>query len=108
MTVMAELPQVHVKLSMLGYAVPGWHTDSKKEAFLRGLVREIIHMFGAQRCMFASNFHINAAVSDSDHVFDTGLEMSELYAKFEAWVADLPEVDRHRLFAGTASEFYRL
>mmetsp|Transcript_143498 Transcript_143498/g.357596 ORF Transcript_143498/g.357596 Transcript_143498/m.357596 type:complete len:325 (+) Transcript_143498:115-1089(+) len=108
MLLMAELPQVYVKLSMLGHSVPGWHTDIKKEEFLRSLVREVIDAFGAHRCMFASNWHINAAVSCSDHAFDTGLEMPELYARFETWVADLPETDRHRLFAGTASEFYRI
>jgi len=108
MALMAKLPQVYVKLSMLGYAVPGWHADQGKEDFLRGLVREVIDLFGARRCMFASNFHISAAVSDSDGAFDTGLEMPELYARFDAWVADLPETDRHRLFSGSASEFYRL
>ena len=37
MALMAALPQVHVKLSMLGYSVPGWHADAAKEAHRTGL-----------------------------------------------------------------------
>ena len=46
--------QVHVKLSMLGYSVPSWASDPKKEEFLRGLVREVIDLFGPSRCMCAT------------------------------------------------------
>jgi len=108
MKLMAALPQVCVKLSMLGYSVPGWHTDATKEALLKSLVLETIELFGAARCMFASNFHISAAGSDSDGKCDTGPEMRELYAKFESWVADKSDEDKARLFAGTAEAFYKI
>lgn len=108
MALMAALPQVHVKLSMLGYSVPGWSSDPAKEAFLRDLVREIIKLFGAKRCMFASNFHVNGAVSDGDGAEETGPTVPELYAAFARWVEDLPEGEQARLFAGTAAEVYRL
>lgn len=58
---MAALPQVHLKLSMLGYAVPGWHADASKEALLRSLVRESIALFGARRCMFNSNWYVRSS-----------------------------------------------
>jgi len=108
MAQMAALPQVHVKLSMLGYSVPGWHAEAAKEALLKSLVLETIALFGAKRCMFASNFHISAAGSDSDGASDTGPEMPELFAKFESWVADFSDEDKAQLFAGTATEFYKL
>lgn len=108
MSAMAKLPQVYVKLSMLGYSVPGWHADATKEALLRSLVNETIDLFGASRCMFASNFHINAAGSDSDFKCETGPEMAELYAKFESWVAHRSADEQASLFSGAATTFYKL
>ena len=108
MRLMAAQPQVFVKLSMLGYSVPGWHAHADREALLKSLVLEVITLFGARRCMFASNFHISAAGSDSDGKSNTGPEMAELYAKFESWVAHLGDEDKARLFSGSATEFYRL
>jgi len=108
MAKMAALPQVCVKLSMLGYSVPGWHADTNKEALLKGLVLEVIDLFGASRCMFASNYHVNAQVSDSDGKCSTGPEMTELYDRFEAWVGHMTDVENASLFAGTAEDFYRI
>ena len=59
MAAVAALPQVCVKLSMLGYSVPGWHETPEREAFARSLVREVISLFGPDRCMFASNFPVS-------------------------------------------------
>lgn len=95
-------------MSMLGYAVPGWHLGGDAEKLLQSLVLEVIGLFGARRCMFASNFHISAAGSDSDGKCETGPTMSELYAKFEAMVSDRSDEEKQMLFAGTATEFYRL
>ena len=100
--------KVCVKLSMLGYSVPGWHADANKEALLKALVLEVIDMFGASRCMFASNYHVNAQVSDSDGKCGTGPEMIELYDRFEAWIEHMPDEEKARLFAGTAEDFYRI
>ena len=74
MAALAALPHVFVKLSMLGYAVPGWCNDAAKEAFLKALVLEVIALFGARRCMFSSNYHVSAAGSDSDGASEHGLE----------------------------------
>ena len=61
------------------------------------------------RCTrFASNFHINAAVSDSDGASSDGYGMVELYKRFWSWTADMDDEARDWLFARTAREFYRL
>lgn len=106
MALMAAQPQVCVKLSMLGFAVPGWCAAPKKAAFLKSLVRETISLFGAKRCMFCSNWHINGAVSDSDGGAE-GPDIPALYAHFESWVSDLSLEEKTALFEGTAAAFYR-
>jgi len=58
--------------------------------------------------MFASNFHVNSAISNSDGIDSTGPNVRELYQHFASWVADLPAEDQARLFAGTAEEVYRI
>ena len=68
---LATLPNVYVKISMLGYAVPGWWGDDgdgggEKRALAKGIVKDLVAWFGAKRCMLATNWHINAVVSDSD------------------------------------------
>ena len=71
---------------------------------------EVIKLFGASRCMFASNWHVNGAVSNGpdDGPAPSGPAMPDLYAKFAKWVAELPADDQAKLFAGTAAEFYRI
>ena len=108
MKLMAAQPQVCVKLSMLGYSVPGWTVDADKEALLQSLVLETISLFGAKRCMFASNFHVNAANSDSDGKCDVGYEIPALFDKFASWTSQLTQADREELFAGSATRFYKL
>ena len=104
---MAVFPQVHVKISMLGFAVPGWTTDSSKEELIRGLVLETIELFGARRCMFNSNWHINGAVSISDADTDE-ISMHELYRRYAKWVEGLSVDDQDELFYRSAARFYGL
>lgn len=59
MTALAALPHVHVKLSGLAYIRSEWVTDPAAHAVVKGLVREIVALFGASRCMFASNFPVD-------------------------------------------------
>ncbi|OQR81998.1 hypothetical protein THRCLA_23258 [Thraustotheca clavata] len=99
---MAALPHVYVKISMLGYIVPNWHQDAKKEAYVKDLVREVIALFGTKRCMFDSNWHQNGAAADS------GPSMQELFDKYQSLVADFDEESQHDLFSGTAAAFYRV
>lgn len=108
MTEMAKLPQVHVKMSMLGYSVPGWHNDTAKEEYLVSLVQEVIEKFGPSRCMFASNWHLTPGVSDSDGILEDGPTFPELYAKYASWVENFTEEEQQMMFAGTAAKFYRI
>ena len=110
MRLLSAQPQVCVKLSMLGFAVPGWTEDETKGALAKALVKETIDLFGPDRCMFASNWHINGAVSNSDGADACDVAMPALYATFQAWVDDFGlSADAQRaLFAGTAARFYRL
>ena len=76
--------------------------------FLKSLVLEVISLFGAERCMLSSNYHINSAVSDSDGIMDSGPSAVEMFSHFQAWVGDLSEQQQNCLFSETAAVFYRL
>jgi predicted TIM-barrel fold metal-dependent hydrolase len=90
---LARWPNVHCKISFL--LVPGspWTEESN-----RAVVRDTLAIFGAQRCMFASNFPVDGLKASFDTVFAT----------YRAAVADFPVADRARLFAGNATAFYRI
>lgn len=110
MAKLAKLPQVCCKLSMLGNAVPGWPADPAKEAVLRNLVLEVITLFGVDRCMFNSNWHINASISNSDRpdVDADDLTIEWFFQKFAAWTTHLSDEDREWLFKKSAEKFYRI
>jgi predicted TIM-barrel fold metal-dependent hydrolase len=105
---MAALPNVYVKLSMMGYAIPGWIRCSNRQELLKSLVRETISMFGVSRCMVAWNWHVNGAVSDGDGGSNIGPNAVELLEKFVWFFEGYNEEDKEWLFSGTAKEFYRL
>lgn len=89
----AKAPNVRVKLS--GICVPGarWAPD------LNGwIVREAIDLFGAQRCMWASNFPVDGLVSSYADILSAMFVITQ----------DLAPADRVRIFSGTASEVYRI
>lgn len=105
---MASLPNVYVKLSMMGYSINGWFRLPERQEVLKSLVLETIEMFGVSRCMVAWNWHVNGAVSDGDGSSDVGPNALELLDKFMWFFEGYGEEDRARLFSGTAKEFYRL
>ena len=79
---MSKLPNVHVKISMLGYTCPGWIRTKERQEVLKSLVRETIDMFGVNRCMVAWNWHVNGAISDADSFSTVGPDAVELLEKF--------------------------
>lgn len=103
---LAIFPNVYIKLSMLGYCVPGWFGDPSKEVHVKSLVREVIALFGPQRCMFASNWW--GATSNSDAVETPTPTMLQLYERFYDWVSDMSHDDQCWLFAGSAAKFYKI
>ena len=81
------------KLSGLGTFV------HKVDATLIGdIARETIALFGADRCLFGSNFPIEKLWSS----------YSELIAAYQTALAGYPADDREKIFATTAKRVYRL
>ena len=74
-------------------------------------VKELLGLFGPERCMFASNWHINGAVSNSDGpdlASDQDLTMTKKYEFFSSWVSHMTEDEKEWLFAKSAEKFYRI
>ncbi len=90
---LASLPNVVCKISGLGMFDHDWTVDS-----IRPIVESCIDLFGAERCMFGSNFPV-----DKLHASYT-----KVWRAFEVITASLSEADQARLFGNTAREFYRI
>jgi predicted TIM-barrel fold metal-dependent hydrolase len=90
---------VYIKLSMLEFTVPGWIKDSSKRKLITDIVREVIRLFGADRCMFASNWPVDARPN---------VTLPDLYDAFEEIASIFTEKEKHDLFYGTADRVYRL
>lgn len=88
----AQAPNVSVKISGIG--VPG---ESWTVAANRWIVRELIAMFGASRCLFASNFPVDGLCAGFADIFDG----------FRAIVADMDDADQRAMFHDNAMRLYR-
>lgn len=108
MRAMAELPHVCVKISMLGYAIPGWCRTPEGIERTKQIVREVVEMFGPKRCMVALNWWKDECCSDSDGLSDVGPSPLEFLQCISNFFQDYCDEDRQRLFVGTAKEFYRI
>lgn len=90
---LAAEPNAALKISGLGEPGRPWSVEAN-----RAVVLDAIAIFGADRCMFASNFPVDGLVAPLDAILDG----------FAAIVAHLPRADRARLFHDTAMRLYRL
>lgn len=90
---LAAQPNVHVKLSGLGTFV-----HACAAAQLAPIVRETVALFGAERCLFGSNFPIEKMW--------TGY--ADLLAAYDEATAELGEAARRAIFHDTAKRLYRL
>mgnify|MGYP001825220679 FL=1 len=90
---LAELPQVSVKISGLGMFDHDWTVES-----IRPIVESCIDAFGPERTMFGSNFPVDRLHAD----------FATVWGAYETITASLPEADRQRLFGDTARDFYRI
>jgi predicted TIM-barrel fold metal-dependent hydrolase len=93
MAAFAALPHAYCKLSGLSMVVH----NMKLEDF-RKYYDTCIDLFGARRCMFASNFPIDLLYGKAE----------ELFAVFEAIAKSRTEAEAADLFAGTAERAYRV
>lgn len=89
----AAQPNVAIKISGLGRAGLPWDLEAN-----RPVIREAIAIFGADRCMFASNFPVDGLAG----TFGT------IYRGFFSSVADLAAADQGKLFHDNAARIYRL
>jgi predicted TIM-barrel fold metal-dependent hydrolase len=83
---------VHCKLS--GLAMPLHSMDAR---VLRPWIEHCLESFGVDRCMFASNFPVDALHGTFD----------QLYSGFDRVTADLGADARDKLFAANAERLYR-
>ena len=90
---LAALQNTFCKLSGMGLVAH--HNDS---GIFRRFFDECVHLFGAHRCMFGSNFPIDLSYGSGD----------ELFAIFDEVASAYSEVDAANLFARTAERAYRL
>lgn len=104
---LAAHEHVFVKLSMLGYAVPGWVADKAKEELVASLVLEVIDLFGPKRCMFSTNWWSDGAQANSDGRDKDDISFPELWRRYHSWVEGrFSKEDIQWLFAGSAEKFY--
>lgn len=93
MRIIAQAPQVWLKISELGLRDQPWELESN-----RRVVLEAIDIFGIDRCMFASNLPVCALRAS----FTTVVE------GIKSIVADFPRDEQEKLFSRNAAHFYRL
>ena len=87
---LARLPQVSCKLSGLGMFNEGWTMDE-----VRQILETCTELFGADRCMFGSNFPVDSLRSS--------------YEEIVSVVSDvIPAADQEKIFGNNAARFYRL
>ena len=93
MAVLAQCPNVAVKISGLG--VPGqvWTTGANRE-----IVLATIELFGVDRCMFASNFPVDALCATFDAIF----------GGFRALVGHFAPTEQRKLFHDNAVRIYSM
>ena len=85
----------NVVCKLSGLAMP---LGSIRPEDLRPWLEHAIDAFGADRCMFASNFPVDSAAGS----------FNDLYSTFDTVTGGLDDASREALFAGTAERIYRL
>jgi predicted TIM-barrel fold metal-dependent hydrolase len=90
---MADCANVVTKLSAFGTFI-----HKNDPAFIAAMVKETVAIFGADRCMFGSNFPIEKIWTS----------YGDLFGAFQAAAADLNESQHNAIFNETAARVYRL
>ncbi|MBT3788213.1 MAG: amidohydrolase family protein [Alphaproteobacteria bacterium] len=89
----AQLPNIAIKISGIGVKDQPWTVEANGQ-----IVLDTIEAFGADRCMFASNFPVDSVVADFDTIFDG----------FKTITKDFSDEDRNKMFHDNAVRIYRL
>ena len=93
MQIFAACPNAAVKISGIGQAGEPWTVEANRD-----IVLTTIDLFGAQRCMFASNFPVDGLCASYQTIFNG----------FDAIVAHFSDAERRGLFHDNAVRFYRI
>lgn len=94
MKALAALPNTYMKLSMVCRADKDWANNK----CITDSIHRIIVLFGAKRCMFASNFPVDCEPEGS---------AANLYAKFKTIAARYSLEEQKYLFSHTARAAYK-
>jgi len=108
MEAMAALPNVYVKISMLGWIIPGWITTARRVDIVRKLCQETVELFGPERCMVSTNWWKDGATSDSDGLSKIGPSAVDFLEYMIEFFVGLTMEEQQRVFGGTAKEFYKI
>lgn len=93
MNQLASAENIVVKISGLGMVDWDWTTET-----IAPFVRHTIECFGADRCMFGSNFPVDKLYSS----------YSDIFQAFERITSDMDESDLDAMFHTNAIKYYRL
>ena len=93
MRALAACPSCWCKLSCLCLRDAPWDYESN-----RAIVLEAIDLFGPDRCMFASNYPVDALRVGYGQMFDD----------YKRMTAGFTATERRKLFHDSAARFYRL
>jgi predicted TIM-barrel fold metal-dependent hydrolase len=93
MALLAQCPNVAVKISGLGVPGQNWTADAN-----RSIVLTVIDLFGASRAMFASNFPVDSLCAT----------FGQIFGGFREIVADFSPADQRLLFHDNAIRIYAM
>ena len=93
MAALADCSNVNVKLSGLGTFEHAYRLET-----VAPIIRETVALFGANRCLFGSNFPIEKLWTD----------YGSLYGTFRQAIEHLPEAAQHDVLYNTAARLYRI
>jgi len=93
MRALAACPNIHVKLSGFGFVRPDWRDQD-----IAPVLREVVDVFGVERCMIASDFPTDLLFAPARQTLDTILHFAEAFNQTE----------KRALFGAVAARFYRL
>ncbi len=93
MALLAECPNVFLKLSCLG-----WIFQSNDEPLMLSYLQEAVRLFGPDRCIVGSNCPPDALFLSFDAIF----------ILFKKALAALSPLDQQKIFYGNAKRIYRL
>ena len=93
MSQLATCPNVCSKLSAFGTFI-----HKNDPTFIKTMIHETVELFGADRCLYGSNYPIEKLWTS----------YSDLFVAFRKGASDLAESQQKAIFSGTAARVYRL